>query len=188
MTFSDRSKPTILQEHSRGASVLAPYAEVEMACLNRQRSKSVHTPLFAGLLTVVLVASTAVPALAGTAASGTFALTGSLNTVRYSHSATLLPSGEVLVNGGLGVNGVYTSLASAELYDPKKGKWTVTGSMSVGRAAFTATNHCFSDSGNGRLRAFRISRRSSAERPRISSSMAYRAAIRSSASFATADL
>src|SRR6266481_5733530 len=51
-----------------------------------------------------------------------------------------------------------------------------------------SSNHCFSDSSNGRLRAFRTSRRSSAERPRISSSMAYRAAIRSSASFATADL
>jgi hypothetical protein len=34
-----------------------------------------------------------------------------------------------------------------------------------------ASNHCFSDSSSGRLRAFRTSRRSSAERPRISSSM-----------------
>jgi N-acetylneuraminic acid mutarotase len=59
--------------------------------------------------------------------SGTFTLT------------TLLGNGEVLVTGGLGVNGAYTTLASAELYDPKKGKWTVTGSMSVGRSAFTAT-------------------------------------------------
>ena len=73
------------------------------------------------------------------AASGSFAFTGSLNTARYDHTATLLPSGEVLVTGGLGVNGNYTSLASAELYDPKKGKWTVTGSMTVGRMAFTAT-------------------------------------------------
>jgi N-acetylneuraminic acid mutarotase len=71
--------------------------------------------------------------------SATFALTGSLNTARYDHTATLLPSGEVLVTGGLGVNGNYTSLASAELYDPKKGRWTVTGSMSVGRTGFTAT-------------------------------------------------
>src|SRR6516164_8494870 len=71
--------------------------------------------------------------------SRTFALTGSLNTARYSHTATLLQNGEVLVTGGIGVNGNYTSLASAELYDPKKGEWTATGSMSVGRTAFTAT-------------------------------------------------
>src|SRR5271169_3034034 len=71
------------------------------------------------------------------AASGTFAFTGSLNTGRYGHTATLLANGEVLVTGGLGVN--FTYLASAELYDPTKGKWTVTGSMSVSRLAFTAT-------------------------------------------------
>jgi len=77
--------------------------------------------------------------LAGSAQPGTFTLTGSLNTARYDHTATLLQNGEVLVTGGLGVNGNYTSLASAELYNPEKGKWTVTGSMSVGRTAFTAT-------------------------------------------------
>jgi hypothetical protein len=71
--------------------------------------------------------------------SGGFAYTGSLNTARYDHTATPLPSGEVLVTGGLGVNGNYTSLSSAELYDPKKGKWIVTGSMSVGRTGFSAT-------------------------------------------------
>jgi hypothetical protein len=89
-----------------------------------------------GLIIIGLLSGPAVQASTG---SGTFALTVSLNTARYNHSATLLPSGEVLVSGGLGVNGVYTSLASAELYDPKKGKWTVTGSMSVGRTAFAAT-------------------------------------------------
>jgi hypothetical protein len=77
--------------------------------------------------------------LAASGQSGTFALTGSLNTARYNHTATLLQNGDVLVTGGLGVNGGYTSLASAELYDPKKGKWSVTGSMSVGRTDFTAT-------------------------------------------------
>jgi len=41
------------------------------------------------------------------------------------------------VAGGMDVNA--NQLASAELYDPKKGKWSVTGSMSVGRTDFTAT-------------------------------------------------
>ncbi len=101
-----------------------------------QGSKTRFTLAFAALFMGGLVAGTAVKVLA---AAGSFASTGSLNTARYDHTATLLANGEVLVTGGLGVNGVYTSLASAELYSIKKGKWTVTGSMSVGRTAFTAT-------------------------------------------------
>jgi hypothetical protein len=56
------------------------------------------------------------PLLLGLApASGTWTATGSLNTARYFHTATLLPNGMVLVAGGTdGVN----ALASAELYDP----------------------------------------------------------------------
>jgi hypothetical protein len=79
-------------------------------------------------------------AQAATATSGTFAYTGSLNVARYNHTATLLPSGEVLVAGGEGgTAAALTWLASAELYNPKTGKWTLTGSMSVGRTDFTAT-------------------------------------------------
>ena len=94
------------------------------------------TIIFTGVLAIALVANAAAPALPQ---SGTFTLTGSLNTARYDHAATLLQNGEVLVTEGLGVNGNYTSLASAKLYNPRNGKWTVTGSMSVGRTAFTAT-------------------------------------------------
>jgi hypothetical protein len=42
-----------------------------------------------------------------------------------------------------------------------------------------SSNHCSNDSSNGRLRSLRTARRSSGARPRISSSMACRAAIRS---------
>jgi hypothetical protein len=55
------------------------------------------------------------------------------------HTATLLTSGKVLITGVLGVNGINAPLASADIYNPSTGKWTFTGSMSVGRAAFTAT-------------------------------------------------
>jgi hypothetical protein len=91
---------------------------------------------FAGLLATGLLGSVTVEAAGG---SGTFALTGSLNTARYQHTATLLMNGQVLVTGGLGVNGYSDSLSSAELYHPSTGKWTGTGSMSVGRTAHTAT-------------------------------------------------
>jgi hypothetical protein len=46
-------------------------------------------------------------------ATGAWSGTGSLNTGRYGHTATLLPNGEVLAAAGLGFSGW---LASAELY------------------------------------------------------------------------
>jgi hypothetical protein len=54
--------------------------------------------ILSGLFITGLLGGTAVAAFP---ASGSFALTGSLNTARYDHSATLLPNGEVLVTGGL---------------------------------------------------------------------------------------
>ena len=70
-------------------------------------------------------------------ASGTWTETGSLNTARYLHTASLLPNGMVLVAGGLDSN--LNALASAELYDPASGTWTVTGSLNTARVAQTAT-------------------------------------------------
>ena len=61
--------------------------------------------------------------------TGTWTYTGSMNTARSGHTATLLPNGSVLVAGGTDTNGL---LASAELYDPATGKWTYTGSMNAG--------------------------------------------------------
>jgi N-acetylneuraminic acid mutarotase len=46
-------------------------------------------------------------------ASGTWTATGSLNTARFSHTATLLQNGMVLVAGGETTN--FLVLASAEL-------------------------------------------------------------------------
>ena len=58
--------------------------------------------------------------------SGTWTATGSLDTARDGHTATLLPNGKVLVAGGYVTRG---ALASAELYDPASGTWTATGSL-----------------------------------------------------------
>ena len=69
-------------------------------------------------------------------AIGTWSATGSLNTARDYHTATLLPNGKVLVAGGYGSS---FNLASAELYDPASGTWSATGSLSTARFYHTAT-------------------------------------------------
>jgi hypothetical protein len=71
--------------------------------------------------------------------SGTSTATGSLNIARYGHTAMLLPDGKVLVVGGLDSCNNTHPLASAELYDPASGTWTVTGSLSIARRRSTAT-------------------------------------------------
>lgn len=90
---------------------------------------------FALSVLVVLILACASLALAQTS---TFRLTGTMHTPRFDHSATLLPSGKVLVAGG--VDWVTSSiLASGELYDPATGTWTPTGSMNTPRKGHTAT-------------------------------------------------
>jgi hypothetical protein len=62
---------------------------------------------------------------------------------RVNHTATRLLDGRVLVAGGCGGfdpnSGDCLPLASAELYNPTLGTWSLTGSTSVGRFGFTAT-------------------------------------------------
>ena len=55
---------------------------------------------------------------------------------RYSHTATLLVNGKVLVAGG---QNSYGYLSSAELYDSSNGVWSDTGAMHDARAGYTAT-------------------------------------------------
>ena len=54
---------------------------------------------------------------------------------RSYHTATVLADGTVLVAGGYSGG----SLSSAEIYDPKSGTFSVTGSMAVSRYFHTAT-------------------------------------------------
>lgn len=68
-------------------------------------------------------------------ASGTWAQTGSMNSRRMAHTATLLSNGQVLVAGG-DDNG---SQWSAELYDPTTASWSETGSLNEARTWHTAT-------------------------------------------------
>ena len=69
------------------------------------------------------------------AAPGQWEFTGSLNTARSYHTATLLLDGKVLVVGGANT----VALASAELYDPASGTWSFTGSLNTARYGHTAT-------------------------------------------------
>lgn len=76
-------------------------------------------------------------------AAQTFAATtGSLSTERAYHTATLLNDGTVLITGGLNLAGdtLGTPVASAEIYDPATGSFTLlAASMSTGRFFHTAT-------------------------------------------------
>jgi len=70
-------------------------------------------------------------------ATGAFSpLANLMATPRYSHTATLLPSGQVLIAGGANSGG---SLSSAELYNPAAGTFTATGSLANSRELHTAT-------------------------------------------------
>lgn len=72
-------------------------------------------------------------------ATGRWTPTSRMNVARVSFTATLLKNGKVLVAGGIG-NGVEpVALASAELYNPSTGNWTLTGRMHDPRESPTAT-------------------------------------------------
>ena len=66
-------------------------------------------------------------------AAGSFSVTGSMSEARTYHTATLLPSGKVLVAGGGDEN------STAEIYDPTTGAFSITGGMEIGRSGHAAT-------------------------------------------------
>lgn len=72
-------------------------------------------------------------------ATGTSTAGGSMAARRYTHTATLLPNGQVLLAGGLAiVGGSKVSLASAESYDPGTATFTPAGSMTAARSGHVA--------------------------------------------------
>ena len=74
--------------------------------------------------------------------TGTFSPTGSLGVARGFHTATMLSDGRVLIAAGSDRGGVLDGLlpiASAELYDPKTGTFSPTGSLATARSFHTET-------------------------------------------------
>src|SRR6188472_3629271 len=100
----------------------------------RQNMKTRSVTIIATIITALVAFTSASDALAQ---GGTWAATGSLNTARYRHTASLLPNEMVLVAGGVDSSG--NSLNSAELYDPASGTWTATGSLNNARSVHTAS-------------------------------------------------
>lgn len=80
-------------------------------------------------------------------ADGSFIATGSLSQPRRLHTATLLPDGRVLVCGGIynaptttiSLDPSSQAIASAEIYDPGTGTWSLTAPLQTGRWLPTAT-------------------------------------------------
>jgi hypothetical protein len=78
-------------------------------------------------------------------ATGTFSPTGNLKVARAGPSSTLLPNGKVLIAGGAPYTGtppyslVVHYRASAELYDPATGNFSLTGSLNTARSGQSVT-------------------------------------------------
>jgi N-acetylneuraminic acid mutarotase len=71
-------------------------------------------------------------------ATGSWTTTGSMHSARDYDTMTLLQSGQVLVTGGYNITSTINILASAELYNPATGKWTLTSSMHTARTGHAA--------------------------------------------------
>lgn len=69
--------------------------------------------------------------------TNTFTSAGMLNYKRINHKSVLLPSGNVLVFGGMDENN--NMLKSVELYNKLENTWTVVGNMQVERMNHTVT-------------------------------------------------
>jgi len=96
--------------------------------------------LIALVLTGLLYESTSHPSgdvtLANAPPAGSVAAASPMLEARSGHSATLLPDGQVLIAGGMRRNQDF--YRSAELYDPKTGKFVLTGAMTIARLGHVA--------------------------------------------------
>ncbi len=91
-------------------------------------------------LRILFLAGLAAAEFAPRAFAGSFTLTGSpAGTECVDAGATLLLNGKVLLAGGANSAGDSATEASAEVYDPAAGVWSITGSLTSARRSHTMT-------------------------------------------------
>lgn len=130
-TFSDNSTEQLASVtwSSSGAAV----AEIG----NDATNPGTALAIAAGTATITATDGTISGSATLTVRPAGFVLTGSLNTGRYEHTATMLNNGMVLIVGGKDSgNNVQ---GTAELYNPATGIFSYTGSLKTARFGHTAT-------------------------------------------------
>ncbi|MGC2305074.1 Kelch repeat-containing protein [Candidatus Binatus sp.] len=103
-------------------------------------SSGAPTILFAGGVTKKRTLASAELYQPNQGASGSFVATGAMKTARVGHTATELENGQVLIAGG--ASKMFDGpkiFASAERYNPSKGRFSNTGAMLEARSGHTAT-------------------------------------------------
>jgi hypothetical protein len=78
-------------------------------------------------------------------AAGTFTAAGNMTRMRHKHEATLLTDGTVLIAGGSDERDGRGAYTSAEIYNPMKGTFTVTGNMNAARYKLQGTSVLLTD-------------------------------------------
>src|SRR5438552_3990491 len=105
-----------------------------------QRGGPVMSRTLTGLSLLLILLLPCTSSTLAQAEAGTWSSADSMHDPRDGHTATLLSNGKLLIAGGCaGENGNSLGLASAELYNPATGTWTLTGSMTTARVGPTAT-------------------------------------------------
>lgn len=99
--------------------------------------KSVKRGLLLPLMIGLLACGGAGHTPAAAAAEGAVTAAASMSVARSGHTATLLPSGDVLIAGGMNGNDNY--FADCEVYSPASNRFTAAAAMSTRRIGHTAT-------------------------------------------------
>jgi hypothetical protein len=141
MANPDDSNPTRYSSPSPGSPDQYPWPQPSWQTQWPPRPVSRHHRRSLTIIGLIAVGVVVVIAASQLLFRSPFSPTGSMGSARTGHTATLLPDGRVLVVGGVNDSGeVSTCLASAELYNPKTGTFSPTGSLTVGRCRHTATS------------------------------------------------